>query len=202
MFGAVRKGQKMNIKANIERVRTLAETLQNWDEIIKQKRSDAVYCRKFGFEDIKVNTNKISDRILKGIIDIEEAEGRKEKVFEKYCNEKKTMTQIIEKYAKVEDITILYRYLLGVDLSQIPLTGRQKNPAQAIAGAIKRLQAVVNAEEEINKQPTAIQNLIKGGKKKCKHCDEGFIYYKSEDLDKFIFVCDGCGKKYKAIKGV
>lgn len=190
----------MDIRTSIERVRGMAETLQNWDEIIKEKRLDAIYGRSFGYDEIKVQNPKKNDRMIKAIISVQEAEERKEKIIEQYWKEREALLRIIEKHAKAEDITPLYRYSIGFELSQIPLTGRQKNPRNAVDGAIKRLQKVLNAEDEIKRQPEAVQNLIRGGKKKCKCCEDGFIKYKREEPDKFIFVCDGCRRKYKAEK--
>lgn len=194
------RGLKMDIRAKIERVRSLAETLQNWDAIIKDKRLDAIYGRRFGFDEIKVQHQPKKDRMLKAIIDVQEAEERKQMIVDRYWSEKQETMAIIEKFAKVDDLTPLHRYLIGFELEQIPLTGRQKNPKAVIDGAIKRLQKVLNTEEEITKQPQAVQNLIRGGKKKCKCCKEGFIYYKKEEADKFLFACDCCNKMYKAQK--
>jgi hypothetical protein len=187
-------------KTKIERVRELAETLQNWNEIIKEKRFYAIYGRKFGFEDVKVQNTKDGNRIVNALIDVQEAEEKKEIIFQNYWKERTETLQIIEKFAKAEDIGILYRYLIGAELSEIPLTERQKHPRKVIDGAINRLQKVLNAEETIERQSQGVQNLLKGGKKKCKCCKMGFVYYTKEETDKFIFECDNCKKKYKIIK--
>lgn len=194
------KGETMDIKADIERVRDLMETLQNWDVLIKEKRFDAIWGHGYGFDSIKVQTTKKNDRIEKAIIDVQKLEERKEAIINQYWTEKERVMRIIERYAKTKDLTPLHRYLIGFELEQIPLTGKQKDPKTVVNAAIKRLQATIDREEQIAKQPQAVQSLIRGNKTKCKLCKTGFIYYRREEADKYIFICDGCGKKYKAKK--
>jgi len=190
----------MDIKADIERVRSLMNTLQNWDAIVEEKRLDAIWGHSCGIDNIKVQTTKKIDRMENAILDAQEMEERRGAIFAQYWEEKEAVMQIIEQYAKIDDLTTLHRYVIGCELSQIPLTGKQKNPQNAVNSAMKRLQATIDREEEIARQSQAVQNLIRGGEKKCKHCETGFIKYKKEEADRFIFVCTGCGRRLKADK--
>lgn len=194
------KGYTMDIKSDIEKVRSLVKTLQNWDSIVKEKQLDAIWGHSSGFDSTKVQTYRIIDRMESAIIEMQEYEERREAIIERYWNERNALMQIIEKYAGVEDMTILHRYVIGCELSEIPLKGKQNNPKNVVNGAIKRLQKKIEFEEEIERQPETVQKLIRGEKKKCKYCETGFIKYKKEEADRFIFVCDGCGKRLKVDK--
>ena len=198
--GINEKGDKMDIKACIERVRNYMDTLQNWDLIVKEKRLDAIWGHGCGFNDMKVQTTKQYDRMENAIIEAQELEERRRKIVEQYWEEKEALKQIIEQYARIEDITTLYMYAIGTALSEIPLIGKQENPQKCVDAAIKRLQKTIDREEEIARQPKTVQALIRGGKKQCKYCGTGFIKYKKEEKDRFIFICTGCGKKLKADK--
>jgi hypothetical protein len=194
-------GKKMYIVSKIENTRELAETLQNWDVIIKEKRLDAIYGRHFGFDQIKVQNARNKDRMTKALIEVQEAEERRERISNLYWNERNEVLRIIEKHANDNDATLLYRYAIGCELSQIPLKKGQKHPGNVVKGAMKRLQAAIDHEEKTLKQRQAVMNLIRGKKARCKHCSTGLICYKGEEANNYIFMCEGCGKKYKAKKG-
>ena len=190
----------MDVRADIERVRSLAIMLQNWGDNVNEKRLDAMWGYRFGMGDTKVQTSLKIDRMENAIIDMHEMGERMAAVFAQYLDEQIEFNKIINQYAEASDITILYRYSAGCDLSEIPLKGKQKNPKNVVNGAIRRLQATVDREEEVAKQPEAVQKLIHGSRVKCKHCLTGYWYFESEDPKKYFFRCDGCGKRMKADK--
>ena len=190
----------MDIKEDIEKVRSLIRALQDLDLLLKEKQSDAMLGHNFGMDNTKVQTTLKTDRMENAIIESQELEERRQELFLQYWDEKEAVMRIIEQYAKTDDIVPLHRYLIGCDLSQIPLKDNQKKPQTVVNGAIKRLQATIDREEEIARQPEAVQELIRGGKKKCKRCETGFIKFKKEEADRFVFACTGCGRKLKADK--
>lgn len=190
----------MNIQASAEQARNLLDTLTNWDMILQEKRLDAIWGHGCGMDEVKVQTTRKADRMENAIIELQELEERRKAIFEQYWNIKETILGIAEKYARKGDYITINRYVMGCDLSQIPLTGKYKNPQTIVNAAIKRLQAALDLEEEIARQPQAVRFMIQGGTKKCGKCDAGFIKYKEEAKDKFIFECTGCGRRLKADK--
>lgn len=188
----------MDIRADIERVRNLNYTLQNWESIVKAEKSIAIYGRGFDYFDIKVKSTPKNDRMEKAILNAMESEHHWQKLFDLYWKERTAAVKLIERYSNANDQTILHRYLTGCSLSEIPLKGKQKNPQNIVNSAIKRLQIAIDRDKAA-KRAEAVQRLVDGEKGKCKFCN-GSISYRGEESKKLVFVCEGCGKKFKTDK--
>lgn len=190
----------MDIRARIERARNLMYTVENWDAIVEEKRRVAAWGSGRRNDVAKVQTTLKHDRLEDAVLDVNALESHREKLFAQYWQEKEEITEIIMRCAPVNDWKILNRYLLGCELSEIPLTGKQKNPEKVIDKTVEKLQKSIDREEEIARLSEGVRKLIEGGRRKCKHCETGFVRFEKEDAEKFIFLCDGCGRRTKADK--
>lgn len=188
----------MDIKPDIERVRNLNFALQDWESITKEAKSIAIYGRGFDKFDIKVKSTPKIDRMENAIINAIEAEQYWKQVFDLYFSEKDRIMSIVYRLATAEDSRLLHKYMIGCSLFEIPLKGKQKDPKNVVNGAIRRLQTAIDREEEAKRADT-VRRLINGEKKTCKFCN-GLISYKGEESKKLVFVCEGCGKKFKTDK--
>ena len=190
----------MDIKEKIERVRNLMYTVENWDLIIEEKRRFAAWGNGRRCDAAKVQTTPRHDRLESVVLDVQDMEGYREKLFSQCWEEKEKVMAYVTRCAPVEDWKIIHRYMMGCNLSEIPLKGKQKNPMKVIEKAIERLQAGIDREEIIAQLPKGVQKLIEGEKRQCKHCGTGFVAFEKEDTERFIFVCDGCGRRTNADK--
>lgn len=190
----------MNIKIDIEKARKHFMSYKNWNDVVKEQELNAMWGCHYGNQEIKVQTTKQHDKMENTIIELQDLEEERHELFEIFWSEKRRLDEIIYKYAKCDDYIILSKYVMGCDLEEIPLKGKQNNPKNVVNGAIKRLQKNIDFEEEVAMQPKHIQEIIKGKDRKCSKCENGFISYQKEEVDRFIFQCSGCKRRLRANK--
>ncbi len=190
----------MDIKAKIEELRHLMYMWQNWETIVQEKRREAVWGKGHALDDIKVQTAPKIDRMEDVILDVAELDKRYQEIFDRAWKCKDEMDRIIEEHAEPGDITTLCLYSFGANLEEMPRIRDEKNPMREVEKAIKRLQANIDREEEIARQPKGVRCLIRGEKRKCKKCEGGFVSFVKEEKDRFLFKCDTCGHRTKADK--
>lgn len=190
----------MDVRRKIEYVRSFIYTVENWEALVEEKRRVAVWGNGRSSDAVKVQATPILDRLEIAVLNVQELEEHKTELFTQYWQEKEEIMEIISRCAPVEDWTVLHRYMIGVNISDIPLRGKQKDPVKVVRRAIESLQKRVDREEMIMQLPKGVQKLIEGEKRQCKYCGIGLVSFEKEDAEKFIFVCDGCGKRTKADK--
>ena len=188
----------MDFKNRIEELRCNMQILKCKDDEISEARLEAMFKKSHGYEDIKVQTTRNIDNMENNLIKAQELQEYKKMLANKCWTDSKIITKIIDTHAKTNDMQSLYMYMLGHEVEDIPLCSGSKNPYKAIDKAIKGIQVKLNFEQEIEKQPPVIQELIRGNKKKCRFCSVGKIAYKKAEADRFIFACNKCKKMFKA----
>lgn len=139
-----RKGRKMDIKAEIEAVRSQINRLKHWDEIVEEEMHNAMWGHGRSFDDVKVQTSQRPDKMEDAIIKAQELAAQREKIICNCWDKQKEIARIIEQYAGLNDMTVLHRYLMGFDVEQLPLKAYPENAQRAVNRAIQRLQESID----------------------------------------------------------
>ena len=174
----------MDIRAKIEEIRSLMYTLENWDELLQEKRRAAAWGSGRGYDAAKVQTTRKHDRLENAVLNVDELERHRSKLFSRYWDEIDEAMKLIEQHSPVDDWGVLHKYMLGRELSEIPLKGKQTNPRKVLDRAITRLQAALDREEMIARFSEGVRKLIEGGERKCKHCESGIVRLEKEEKEK------------------